>query len=165
VLEPLGVNLLSLLRERLRTLPADEATQAARLAIIAIIPQTRREGAQPERNEIWVFVALAQIRDIGAALGLWTLEPGGVRAVLLQPDLERRGREIVLELLGPVFELSREYAAELSGVTPGIPRIVGVGAGALGSQVINNAIRTGWGGWTIVDDDLNRPGFLGDVVT
>lgn len=157
LLEPLGVDLLSLLRERLRTLPADEATQAARLAIIAIIPQTRREGAQPERNEIWVFVTLAQIRDIGAALGLWTLEPGGVRAALVQPDLERRGREIVLELLGPVFELSREYAAKLSGVTPGTPRIVAVGAGALGSQVINNAIRTGWGGWTIVDDDHLLP--------
>jgi integrative and conjugative element protein (TIGR02256 family) len=60
--------------------------------------------------------------------------------------------------LKPVFAFSKLWAGLLSGwgAEPD-PKIVAVGAGALGSQSVMALARQGFGLWTVVDDDVLLP--------
>ena len=62
-----------------------------------------------------------------------------------------------LECLHPVSELSMRMAARAAGRDPDLRKAVAVGQGALGSQVVSNLIRTGFGSWTLIDHDVLLP--------
>jgi proteasome lid subunit RPN8/RPN11 len=71
---------------------------------------------------------------------------------------DRRGQGALLLGLSVVRRISRAGAAVLNGrERPLDRRIVAVGAGALGSQVILNAARAAVGLWTMVDRDRLLP--------
>lgn len=121
------------------------------------IPKTRTPGGKVEAVEVWAFPTLSTVTDIGEALGIW-LRHNGSLARLLEPDLTRTGEEIKLDVLVPVPSLTRHQAARLNGLPEPIDlQFMAVGAGALGSQVINNLIRAGVGTWRWLDDDLLLP--------
>lgn len=65
--------------------------------------------------------------------------------------------EVKVLPLRPTFALSKNIAKELSGLGNEDPKIVVVGAGALGSQVILNLARQGFGVWSIIDNDRLLP--------
>ena len=57
--------------------------------------------------------------------------------------------------LNPRPGFSRALAAEVNGEGRGdSSRVIAVGVGALGSQVVSNLVRGGFGQWTLVDHDL-----------
>ena len=58
-----------------------------------------------------------------------------------------------------IRNLDRAAARRVSGLetTDEEPRVVLVGAGALGSQIHGNLSRMGWGRWTVVDRDTLLP--------
>ena len=65
--------------------------------------------------------------------------------------------KVLVATIRPTFALSKRYARVLSGGGEEDPAIVAVGAGALGSQIILNLARQGFGKWTIIDDDHLLP--------
>src|SRR5262249_8095314 len=68
------------------------------------------------------------------------------------------GQTIRVELLSPVFTLSREDAARQNGrAGPSDMRITSIGGGTLGSQLLLNSVRAAFGRWTVIDDDLLLP--------
>ena len=151
-----GDDLLDVLRRRLLDWPREGSALAARLLLIVRIPKRRTEAGDVERIETWAFLG-PTVRDAGVALGVWETAPSGL-ALMVPVRGERRGDDAQLTGLSVVFRISRAGAAFLSGrEEPVDRRIVGIGAGALGSQVILNAARAAVGLWTLVDRDRLLP--------
>lgn len=77
---------------------------------------------------------------------------------LSPPEEAKKGSDTELLVLNPAFTLSRERAANLNKITQKLDhKILAIGAGALGSQVIINCSRAGYGNWIIVDKDYLLP--------
>lgn len=152
-----GLDLLGELRDRLGRWRYEESSVLdSRLVVILWLPKRRTEASPVEARDIWAFLSAATLREVGERLGLWEVR-GAELADLIPRDLARQGQDVSISILRPVPELSREAAAHLSGVNPEKVRITAVGAGALGSQLILNLVRSGWGQWDIVDDDHLLP--------
>ena len=67
-----------------------------------------------------------------------------------------------LRPLNPRLGFTRALAAEVNGEGRGdSSHVIAVGVGALGSQVVSNLVRGGFGQWTLVDHDLLQPHNLG----
>jgi hypothetical protein len=190
-LESDDVDLLSLLRERLRAWQQNKAIMRASLVILLLLPKTREDGGPQEDLDVWAFLCTStslketkevtarrgtkmagfpSVQEIGEHLGLWVSD-GGNLGLLILTDTGRQGEEISIALLNPVFNLSREAAARFNGFAGCDDRkITAVGLGALGSQVFLNLLRAAYGKWSLIDRDfmlphnLARHGLYGNVI-
>lgn len=151
------INLLSRLRDQLKLWRDDIQAVASRLIVIVGLPKTRREEAEAETMDFWAFVTGAEVREVGRELGLWTIE-GKHLPVNIVTDDTKRGETVEIALLNPQTAFSRSRAATLNGFPEAVTaKVMGVGMGALGSQVFMNLLRGGFGEWTIVDNDHLLP--------
>jgi hypothetical protein len=160
-----GLNFLDALRQHIEA--AKEAIEneqdqeiflSASLILLLRLPKTRAAGGPVEARDIWAFLTSKTVREVGIEIGLWT-EIHGALGREPSPPPERNGQDVGLDLLNPVLNLSRRSAAIFNGRRddPSDASITCVGAGALGSQVILNLARTGFGRWIIVDNDRLFP--------
>jgi len=155
---PTGVDLLAVLRERMLTWNRGDAPLDARLILIAFFPKTRAVGKLPEVSDIWAFLTVETIRQLGGNLGFWQILPRGQVAALIGSDIDQQKASAVdVFVLNPSFALNRYWAALLNGYSPSTIRITAVGVGALGSQVIPKLIRGGFGSWVLIDNDYLLP--------
>ena len=134
----------------------------ARLFLIVLLPKTRAAGkAEVEAVETRAFAVAASVREIGVDIGLWDLvqgEPG----LLLPHDKTKRGGGTSVIPLNPRAPFTRSLAASVNGLkSPNDASIAAIGVGALGSQVVCNLVRAGFGHWTLIDDDVLLPHNLG----
>jgi hypothetical protein len=151
------IDLIARLRDQLKLWHGDEAAMASRLIIIVGLPKTRHDGANAESMDFWAFVTGAKISDVGQELGVWAAQ-GEYFPINLVIDDSKRGETVEIALLDPQKAFSRQWAAILNGYTDVVAlKVVGVGMGALGSQVFMNLLRGGFGEWTIVDNDHLLP--------
>ena len=131
------------------------------LALVLILPKTRSPGGVEEARDVWAFLSEEPIREIGRKLGVWDLA-GGTIGLLLGDAPDVLGGDAQVHLLNPSFRLTRDDAAALNGRSAAAPvKIAAVGVGALGSQVIMNLARGGFGAWTLIDHDRLMPHNLG----
>lgn len=150
-----GADLSAILRRRLTALQS-RADLEARLVLVLTVPALRAAQGPVEAADVYAFVTAKTLRDIGVALDVWQAYGGRVGRVLA-PDSTRTGADVEIGTLSPVVGLSREAAALVSGESPATRRVVAIGAGMLGSQVVTNLARSGYGDWTIVDHDHMLP--------
>jgi integrative and conjugative element protein (TIGR02256 family) len=169
-LQAAHIDLIQLLRDRIRQWQTDTATLKAPLVIIVVLPKSRNEGTGSEQSDLWAFICLPdgtggpksvttcpKAEEIGEELGLWKIENGQL-AMLIPIDETKRGERVQLAMLNPCFALSREDAALLNDHTQrDNRRIVAVGMGAIGSQIFLNLIRAAYGEWTLIDKDALLP--------
>ena len=157
-----GTDLLSELRTRLLTWKEENSGGSevlnSNLMIILILPKVRTgKSRAPEAVEISVFYCFDKIKKIGQKLGLWS-EIGGQIGVLIGTEPKQRGEDISIDLLNPLSHFSREMAAKLNGYPEPVDlRISAVGMGSLGSPVVTNLFRGGFGNWTLIDPDMLMP--------
>lgn len=152
-----GLDILAALRDRLGGWRHDNREILdSKLVLILWLPKKRKETSPVEATDIWAFLTAATLKDVGEALGLWQVQNDEI-ADLIPRDLARRGEDVQVDILRPVSGFSSEGAAYLSGTDQESAKVTAVGAGALGSQVILNLIRSGWGRWDIVDNDHLLP--------
>ncbi len=130
--------------------------QDRRLVVVVAFPKRRDGRDVVEATDVWCFLVLGAVREVGLALGVWQ-EQGGELAYVLGGGNEGRGEGVAVEAIVPHFAFSRAAAAAANGVTADALRAVAVGVGALGSQVVTNLARAGFGRWTLVDDDEVLP--------
>jgi hypothetical protein len=153
-----GLDVVSALRERFRKwIDAGHLLRDARCVLILLLPKTRDEGGAVEVTEMKCFVTGQTIENLGVALGVWEIF-GGELSYLLTPNTSKYGDEIPVLAVNPHRSFSWSLGAQLNGLSGRDPRrLAAVGAGALGSQVIMNLARAGYGTWTIVDKDVLLP--------
>lgn len=151
-----GVNLLGLLRGTLKDELSGEEFFSSHVLLVVLFPKIRREGEQPESSDVWAFFLEVTVQRLGEMIGVWKMQ-AGVPGLLVPLDASRDGSEVRLDVLRPVMGLSRVGAAAANGTSPSSENYVCVGAGALGSQAVLNLLRSGFGKWTLVDDDVFMP--------
>lgn len=153
-----GLDMLATLRDRMLAWGKDEAPRNARLVILTFFPKSRSAGKPPEISDIWAFVTVETIRQIGATLGFWHVLPNGQVGALIGADIDRqKASSVEVFVMNPSFALSRYQAALMNGYAPVTMKLTAVGVGALGSQVVTKLLRGGFGSWTLVDNDHLLP--------
>lgn len=161
-----NLDLTETLSNHFRQWTSDQSKLNSRLIIIGYFPKYHSNLEAIKESDIWAFLAVQTIANIGEDLGLWKLlslpnkhgqnvqTPGW----LSPPEEAKTGSNTELLVLNPAFTLSRKRAANLNKITQKLDyRILVIGAGALGSQVITNCSRAGYGNWIIVDKDYLMP--------
>jgi hypothetical protein len=151
------LDLISELRDRLNQWQLSSELLASYLILVIVLPKQRKSGGEIEHNEYWAFLLSKEICDLGVALGLWEVRGGTVGRILGGTVNERLSDETVVDVLNPTFTLSRAGAAALNGTRPSSLRIAAIGLGALGSQVVTNLVRSGFGVWIGTDEDFVLP--------
>ncbi len=154
-----GFDLLTELRKRVKHWKDDGCLDAALIIVIAF-PLQRQDGAETEISDIWAFVTAQSVFEVGKRLGVWDwVDAQNKKSVglLLRPDESRRGQDVGLDVVRPHFAFSRTVAASANGSVSVPSKSVAVGVGALGSQVIMNLVRGGFGIWTLIDEDILLP--------
>lgn len=149
------------LREQLRTQLAaveEEHRWKRRLLIVIAFPLSRDAGLQVEITDVWAFFSSSSVAEAGIAIGLWIKMPGDQQlGTVMGTTPEMADGDIKIDVIAPQFGLSREAAATASGTLADPCKTIAIGAGALGSQVIRLLAQTGFGSWTIVDEDILAP--------
>lgn len=146
-----GINLVDSLRTRIQEWNHAHVLNA-RLIIIVAFPLVRVVGAAPEKWDFWAFLTDDTIRKIGVDIGLWSDHNGNVGLLIGASD-DLRGQASAIDVMSPYVEFTRTTAATASGLEPDSCKVLAIGAGALGSQVITTLARSGFGQWTIADQD------------
>ncbi len=153
-----GRNLFTELAEPLDTWKRDARLLGSRLIVIVVLPKTRERSGPTESTEAWAFAMAPTIRELAIAVGLYEADEKGCLGRLLRRDESKNGSDIAVDLLCPIAGLSRGGAAAFNGDSACDDRqIAAIGAGALGSQLITNLVRAGYGLWTCIDDDYLLP--------
>jgi integrative and conjugative element protein (TIGR02256 family) len=133
---------------------------ASALSILVLhVPIVRTAGAEPERIDTRAFLLLTGPMRIGELIGaLIVFQKKYFRATGMLG--ERRGGNWRPEVLFPMEVLrfnDRAAAQAQSGLRDPGPAGVLVGAGSLGSAMLELWGRSGWGEWTVIDKDHIRP--------
>jgi Prokaryotic E2 family A/Prokaryotic homologs of the JAB domain/ThiF family len=152
-------DLLAELRKRVKRWKDDGCLEAALIIVIAF-PLQREHGLDAEITDLWAFLTMRSVLEVGKSLGVWDeswIKNKREVALLICPDESRRGSDVELDVIRPHFSFSRVSAAKASGTEPVLCKTVAVGAGALGSQVIMNLVRGGFGTWAVIDEDELMP--------
>jgi integrative and conjugative element protein (TIGR02256 family) len=159
VMQEVGIDLLDILRQRIRHWKENDANAVlAQIVLLLIFPKYRDEGSLPETWEwdISGFLLIDPVREVGAKLGLWEVTPNGTLAILIG-GTEDRSAQIDVQIVNPVTQFTKANAARFNGTQLNDHKMVMVGLGALGSMTFQNLVRKGFGIWSIVDDDLMMP--------
>lgn len=136
---------------------------AAIPVILFTFPKRRISEGEVESYEECAFSANSTFGKLGEALGAFAdtsqLEGIDSPATLLgEPPEASSLRDFTLIPLFVRRELSSHLLPKLSGYLQHPPiSIAAVGVGALGSKVIELAVRCGYGQWTLIDKDVFLP--------
>ena len=155
LLLPAGVDLMEVLRERIEDSEDGSGVEGSHLILLIRLPKLRVAEGEVEKEELRAFAVAAPIGAILEEAGRYSDDADA-------GESQAPGKEIELLPLNPRPGLSRVLASEVNGEgCDDSSRVIAVGVGALGSQVVSNLTRGGFGQWTLVDNDLLLPHNLG----
>lgn len=151
-----GIPLLELLRKKISEWDTADCRKKKFLVVVAF-PLVREAISAVEAADMWAFLTSKTVEEISIAIGIRERLPGGQLGHVLQPKSDDDGRTILLDILSPQFMLTREKAAVTNGTRPDTIKVVAIGLGALGSQVVRLLAQAGFGTWTLIDEDVLFP--------
>ena len=159
VLAAANIDLKTTLHTALRSFISSNLSDLMKHTTIILLidlPKLRRSGGEVESTDYVAFGIPTSIGDLGVSLGLH--EKAGRHYV---PIIGAGGSVQISTLPVVAFRrlmtLSPELASAFNGVEPNSDRMSFVGLGALGSQVFNNLVRSGFGIWSLIDKDFQFP--------
>jgi integrative and conjugative element protein (TIGR02256 family) len=151
------VDFLNALRQHLTTIKGRPGfSWDNKLLLIIRLPKQRTITGLVESMEVWAFASSSTLAEIGTDVGIWRAHPYKL-VELCYTDATRTGQQSSISLLSPSCALTQELAAAYNGLLPTKTRFVAIGAGSLGSQIVNNLVRAGQGSWVWVDEDQYLP--------
>lgn len=130
------------------------------VVVLVKLPRLREEGGEIESVQYLAF-GLHPIKELAIASGRFTTTCAGGELLPLADVAVDEGLTGLVNVapMRAIPALDRIAARRFSGLgaANGEPRVVLVGAGALGSRIHENLSRMGWGRWTVVDKDTLLP--------
>lgn len=134
----------------------EKSKDTDRTVIILHIPLCRAQDAAPDYIQHKAFVLLQGILKLGEELDCLLLMAGKYQNVFT-PSAKHAWKTIDLFPLDVRYRNDIRAFKDQSGTSGTDPRVVLVGAGALGSNMLNLWARAGWGHWLIIDKDHIKP--------
>jgi len=128
------------------------------MGFLLVLVLLQREGTGADQRtspELVAFVAVPSGSEHGLlpfANSLGVASKGPMKTIHIKAL-----KDLNLMKLNVHTELGPASAALLSGIDQLPTKIAGIGAGALGSQVVLNSVRSGIANWTVLDDDQLLP--------
>ena len=128
------------------------------LIMVIWFPKSRADQGDIESIDLWAFGTACSMLKLGAAIGTWGDAGDSTRGgVLLSRDTTKSGEGVELDLMTPTALLSQKDGARCNGNLSDRFDYVAVGAGSIGSHVLEQLVRSGHGRWTTIDDDILLP--------
>lgn len=131
------------------------------VVIVVHIPLVREAGGVAQQVSRRAFLVLGDVRELGVKTGALYRLDGKYFAELQGSVLARApATEWKIEPIFPMSVLQfpdSAAARKQSSIHVEGPRAALVGAGSLGSAMLNLWIRAGWGQWSIIDKDHVKP--------
>lgn len=152
-----GLPLRRRLRESLPDWKDDKQSGTRQLVLMILFPKVREQGDEAKDWDTLAFFLLSTVENIGVALGVWERGPSGELGLLIGASEERGTEGIRVAILNPVLSLTKVAAAAFNGTQAIDDSFVMVGVGALGSMLLANLVRKGFGRWTLLDKDMFYP--------
>ncbi|MGG2099784.1 Mov34/MPN/PAD-1 family protein [Stenotrophomonas sp. NRRL B-14846] len=133
--------------------------EPASLLVLLSIPLRRASTGRVEGVSYRAFFLHGGALKVGVQLGaLFDLDGRFYTSAGLLDGEKAAGWETIgLDPVTVLWENSAERARSQSGHSDSGPKGTVVGAGSLGSALIELWIRSGWGTWTVIDKDHIRP--------
>ncbi|AMP02058.1 MULTISPECIES: ThiF family adenylyltransferase [Collimonas] len=159
-----GVEMLTLLRERVQEsvgiIGKATTTDSQFVVILLLVPIVRAIGGPIERVSHRAFLINIGLLKLGAAVGaLFLLDGQYFKDAMGKCDdgPTAEWKNFPLFSMGVLHQNSPEQSRIQSGVSEPGPEAVLVGAGAIGSALLDIWTRSGWGKWTVIDQDHIKP--------
>lgn len=131
------------------------------VVIVVHIPLVREVGGAVQQVSRRAFLVVGDVRELGVKTGALYLLDGKYFAELQGSVLARApATEWKSEPIFPMSVLQfpdSAAARKQSSIHVEGPRAALVGAGSLGSAMLNLWIRAGWGQWSVIDKDHVKP--------
>jgi len=158
-----GASLLEPLRAAMQhDFPGSGLTQKdepASVLVLISIPLRRASTGVVETSSYRAFFLHGGALKVGVALGALFEQEGRFYSSIgiLGGGHSDGWEDIALDPVTVLWENSAERARAQSGHSEPGPKGVVIGAGSLGSALLELWIRSGWGSWTVIDKDHIRP--------
>lgn len=157
ILQPMGEDIVTTLGDWIAS-PDQTTGENKKVVLLITVPKKSKAAGDVEVWESWAFTPHLELHELGEQLGRTARTPDGTLGLVMgggnPPDLA------AIKLVGwrVVQRLDRRSVRLYAG-NPAEHEcaLVGIGAGAIGSNVMANAARAGIGSWTVIDDDVLLP--------
>lgn len=133
---------------------SQKALKNCKILLLVLVSLAREQKGEVERCEIKAFVLNANFQELFKSFGYEIQKSKIVKSTQNNDYLK-----IGLKQLEILFALEQERAQIFNGVKKFdcTKSIFQIGVGTLGSQILNNCFRAGYGNWTILDSDTFYP--------
>jgi hypothetical protein len=158
-----GVAFLPFLQAALRKLVDQAGAPATEVSgfVVTLLhfPMCRELGAEPEGMMHRAFLTPTGPLELGEAAGALMLHDGVYynAAGVLEEAIATRWQSAHVLPMAVLRQNDAAAARRQSGITDDGPTGVLVGAGSLGSALLNLWGRSGWGRWSVIDNDHVKP--------
>lgn len=163
-----GIDFVAILNDKLRTLVGDglsvNVVNENEICVVLLdIPISRGEGKSVEKINRYAFFTNSSLINLGVTLDSIFLDKEQRKYFSSEGVLGARSIDqkdlgnINLDWMDVLYTNRLHDFRRQSGTLDKGPKGVFVGAGALGSCVLNIWSRSGWGAWTVVDNDHVKP--------
>ena len=134
----------------------DKTILDSRILLVIIFPRKRSYDREAEAWEIFAFSLKCTVHGLSQKMGLNTSPKKN--SLHTTSTGSTYAETINLDVLNVSFQLTRSMATFFNNSKQANDtRITAIGAGALGSQILMNLARHGFGKWTIIDHDTLMP--------
>lgn len=153
-----GIDLLEFLRKELKSITTYHPNlQQAQILLIVWLNKKRSDASAVEAADVRAFMLNSPLIKVGSDIGIWDMVDKEI-GTLLKIDSTKNGQQTPIALMNPQLAFTPELAAEYNGFRERNElKLALVGVGALGSQLLMNLVRMGFGQWTVIDDDMLFP--------
>lgn len=164
LLQDWGIDLAGYLRDELKRIQAAHpGLMSSRPLLLLYMPLLNIDGSPTGQADLKAFSTVAEhnLATLGIALGIFHALDGATGSARVVPripaDLEATGETVATVIVSVQPNFSRDTAAAGSGLAADEHGIALVGAGAIGSHLVEILRRDGFGTWTIIDNDAFLP--------